>query len=70
MLSVILAALMVLTVMPMTVFAEEWTCFDGTKHVKTCPFCGEVHGSDIFEKTIKFIHYLYYYLSLLIRSFD
>ncbi len=35
-----------------------------------CPFCGEVHGTDVFEKIIKFIHYLYVFISLIINTFD
>ena len=35
-----------------------------------CPYCGEVHGTNIFERIIKFIHCLYYYVSMIVRAFD
>ena len=35
-----------------------------------CPYCGEVHGTNIFEKIIKFIHYVYYYIRVIVNAFD
>ena len=36
-----------------------------------CPFCGEIHeNNNIFEEIIAFIHYLYYFISVIVRTFD
>ena len=50
--------------------AAETPDESGETDEDVCPFCGEVHGTDVFEKIIKFIHYLYVFISLIINTFD
>ena len=37
---------------------------------KACPFCGEVHGTNVFERIIKVIHYLYCFIAWIVNAND